>query len=87
MKKTANLLVTENNIDDLARTIRTKYVDLMTACDLLQLDTTSVMQLKTEGADPTSEGLARYTHDEIRKAEAQAEVSILEKIHDPVLDP
>jgi len=87
MKKTANLLVTEDNIDDLARTIRTKYVDLMVACDLLQLDTKSVLQLRTEGADPASSGLPRYVYDEIRKAEAQAEAEILEKIHDSDLDP
>ena len=86
-KHKANLLVTEENIDDVARTIRTDHVDLMVACDLLQLDTESVLKLRTEGMQPDSEGLARYTYDELRKADAQAEAAILKQLHDPDGDP
>jgi hypothetical protein len=89
MRHQANLLVTEQDIDALCNEVRTNHVDLMVACDLLQLDTKTVLKLRAEGADPESTGLARYAFDEVRKAEAEAERFILQQIlnTDPDFDP
>jgi len=83
----ANLLVSEEDIDNLAAKVRNDHVDLMTAVDLLQLDSKTVLKLKNEGADPDAVGLARYAYDQIRQAEAEAETAILKVIHDPDGDP